>query len=98
MSYQTYRLTWEGIDIEARYDPAYCKDVIAHLEIETLEPERARLPITHTGYRSHFHPIGMIERDYSGDVIAAVTAWLNKEAQSKVWREYREDTRQGVLF
>lgn len=98
MAYQTHRLTWNGIEIEARYDPAYCKEIIAHLEIETVAPERARLPVTNTGYRSHFHPIGMIERDYGGDVAAAVTEWLDEESKSKDWQEYLEDTRQGCLF
>ena len=30
---------------------------VAHLDITTIEPPRAPLPITETGYRSHFlHP------------------------------------------
>jgi hypothetical protein len=98
MSYQIHKLTWEGIEIEARYDSAYFKDVVAHLEIETVAPKRARLPITQTGYRSRFHPIGLIEKLYEGDVVKCVTDWLNKEAQSKGWQDYVEDMRQGRLF
>jgi len=63
MSYQIYRFTWQNIEIEARYNPSQW-NVIAHLEIEAINPERAALPITETGYLSHFHEIGSIERDY----------------------------------
>ncbi len=98
MAYQTYIFTWRGIDIEARYDPYYCKDVVAHLEFEAINPIRARLPMTQTGYRSHFHTIGTIERDFDGDIIACLTAWLDAEAQSKEWQAYMEQSRQGDLF
>ncbi len=36
------------------YTPLQWK-TIAHLEIRSIKPERAPLPITETGYRSHFH-------------------------------------------
>ncbi len=98
MSYQTHKMTWQGIEIEARYDPQYCESIVAHLEIQSVNPERARLPMTETGYRSHFHGIGTIERDYAGDVIACVEDWLEKEAQSKDWKTYVEASRQGSLF
>jgi len=97
MSYQIYRFTWQNIEIEARYNPSQW-NVIAHLEIEAINPERAALPITETGYLSHFHEIGSIERDYGGDVVEAVTAWLDKEAKSKKWQDYIEKSRQGELF
>jgi len=98
MTYRTYRLTWEGIEIEARYDPKCFGGVVAHLELRTLNPERARLPMTETGYRSHFHQVGTIEAEHNGDVVQAVTHWLNKEAQSKTWQCYIEASKQGDLF
>jgi hypothetical protein len=57
--YQTDQLVWNNITIEIRYCPAWLsRDVdgfnIAHLEIKAIEPKRARLPMTETGYRSHF--------------------------------------------
>ena len=97
MGYQIYRFTWQNSEIEARYNPTKW-NVIAHLEIETINPERAPLPITETGYLSHFHEIGSIERDYDGDVVKAVTAWLTKEANSKHWQSHIEKSRQGELF
>jgi len=97
MTYQIYKFVWQGIEIEARY-LANQYDVIAHLEIETINPPRARLPITETGYKSHFHPIGTIERDYGGDVVACVTEWLNDKSKDKNWKRYVEANRQGELF
>jgi len=98
MTYQTYRLTWEGIEIEARYDPKYAGGIIAHLEVEAINPERAKLPMTETGYRSHFHQVGTIEAEYNGDVVKAVIHWLNDEVQSKAWQRYIEASKQGDLF
>ena len=95
--YATYKLNWEGIEIEARYAPESWK-VIAHLEIETIDPPRCPLPVTETGYRSHFHEMGTIERDFNGDVVAAVTDWLNTEAKNKKWQQHLAETRQGNLF
>lgn len=78
---QTYRFTWRGIEIEATYTPRKW-GVIAHLEIRSIAPERAPLPIASTGYRSHFHQPGTVEA-HGGDVVAQVTAWLDDEAASR---------------
>jgi hypothetical protein len=96
MEPQTYRLTWEGIEIEATYTPLWHK-IAAHLEIRSIRPERARLPITDTGYRSHFHQPGTIEAR-GGDVVVQVIAWLDEEARKPEWRRYVDAIRQGELF
>ena len=97
MSKQTYILIWDGVEIEANYEPdSY--SVVSHLEIISINPPRCKLPMTETGYRSHFHERHMIERDYDGDVIAAVLDWLNIESKSKRWQKYLKDTQQGSLF
>jgi hypothetical protein len=93
---QTYRFQWEGIDIEATYTPVKW-GVIAHLEIRSIQPERAPLPITETGYRSHFHPCGTVEAN-GGDVVAQIRAWLDEEAAKPAWRRYIKASRQGELF
>jgi len=94
---QIYHFTWQGIEIEATYTPQKWGGVIAHLEIRSLKPERAPLPITSTGYRSHFHQPGTIEA-HGGDVVAQVIAWLDEEAAKPEWRAKREASRQGELF
>jgi hypothetical protein len=96
MDPQTYRFTWQGIEIEATYSPLKFK-VAAHLEIRSIRPERAKLPITDTGYRSHFHPPGMIEAQ-GGHVVAQVIAWLDEEAAKPAWRAYMDASKQGELF
>ena len=57
MSYQTYEIEWQGIRICIRYAPVKW-NVISHIEIESIEPARAPLPITPTGYLSNHIPIG----------------------------------------
>ena len=94
---QTYRLTWRGIEIEAIYWPRKWGGSIAHLEIRSIKPERAPLPITETGYRSHFHPCGTIEAN-GGDVAEQVAAWLDQEAASPEWQRHVEASRQFSLF
>ena len=98
MTFQTYKIRWQNIEIEARYKPRDFHGSIAHLELKSINPPKARLPMTETGYRSHFHPIGTIERDFDGDVVAAVTDWLNEEAKSKKWQDYIENSKQLALF
>lgn len=96
METQTYRFTWQNIEIEAIYAPNKW-NVIAHLEIHSVKPERAPLPITATGYLSHHHPIGTIE-EMGGDVVAQVIAWLDEGAQKPAWKAYIEASRQYSLF
>lgn len=93
---QTFRFRWEGIEIEATYCPVRW-GVIAHIEIESIEPRRAPLPITETGYKSHFHPCGTVEAN-GGDVVAQIIAWLDEEAAQPHWRAYVAKSRQGELF
>jgi hypothetical protein len=81
---QVYRFTWQGIGIEATYTPRKWS-IIAHLEIRSVAPEGAALPITSTGYRSHSHPIGTVEA-HGDDVATQVTAWLVEEATKPEWQ------------
>ncbi len=97
MSYQIYKFEWQDIEIEARYNPLKWT-VIAHLEIETIKPARAPLPITKTGYLSHHHQPNSIESEGSGDVVEFVTAWLDEEAKQQDWQDHIEASRQGELF
>ncbi len=96
METQTYRFTWQDIEIEAIYEPVKWR-VIAHLEIRSINPERALLPISETGYKSHFLEIGTME-ELGGDVVAQVIAWLDEEAAQPAWRDYLEASKQHSLF
>lgn len=96
MDTQTRRFMWQNIEIEAVYDPLSYGG-FAHLEIRSIRPEHAPLPVPKTGYRSHFHPRGTIEA-HGGDVVAQVKTWLDCEAAKPEWRRYVEASRQGSLF
>jgi len=50
-----------------------------------LAPRGAPLPITTTGYRSHFLPAEELATE--GGPVAFVTAWLDREANSKAWEK-----------
>ncbi len=93
---QTYRFHWQGIGIAATYTPRRW-NAIAHLEIRSIEPAGAPLPISGTGYRSYFHPIGTVEA-HGGGVVAQVIAWLDEEAIQPEWLAHLARRKQGELF
>ena len=93
---QVYHFKWQGIEIEATYTPRKWS-IIAHLEIRSIAPAGAPLPITRTGYRSHFHECGTVE-GHGGDVVAQVTAWLDEEATKPDWQAHIARNNQGELF
>ena len=54
------------------------------------------MPITETGYRSHFLPA--LELINAGGPVTFVTAWLDREAKSKDWQKRQTVRQQGDLF
>lgn len=78
------------------YNPISWGDM-AHLEIRSIRPNRAPLPVTETGYLSSFHEPGEIEAN-GGDVVAQITAYLDNEAAKPDWKRYVEASRQLCLF
>ena len=65
---------------------------MAHLEIRSTEP----LPITETGYHSHFCHPSII--DDEGGPVAFVLAWLDALAKTKKWRANEFARHQLSLF
>jgi hypothetical protein len=99
--YQSHILEWAGLLIEVRYSPnwleSYCVTYgypLAHLEIKTAN--REPLPITETGYKSHFDRPDNIEAE--GGPVAYVLARLDDAAQSPQWKAAVEKRRQLTLF
>ncbi len=90
---ETYTLDWQGRTIEISYQPrsfAGC----AHLQIRTRHCRP--LPITETGYRSHFtSPADVAEL---GGPVAYVEAWLDTMAQTKAWRRTAQGGYQMTLL
>lgn len=99
-SFDTHRIVWRGITIEVRYEEKWLGSDSpfsgAHLELETLEPERTALPVTETGYRSHFIPASVIAE--AGGPVAFVQTWLDREADTKTWKSKEAAARQMTLF
>lgn len=97
---ETFRTEWNGIVLEIRWEPNWLNINtgvdMAHLEIETIAPERAPLPITETGYRSHFTAPESVAA-YGGPV-SYVEAWLETESQAPDWRIVQQEQRQLSLF
>lgn len=67
-----------------------------HVEIESLKPKHAPLPVTETGYVSHFLPA--LELVNAGGAVTFVTAWLEREARGKAWQTAVAKRAQGDLF
>lgn len=97
---ETHMIVWRGITIEIRYEERWLGSdgpfSTAHLEVRARAPERTVLPITETGYRSHFTPAEIIAE--AGGPVAFVEAWLDTEAQCRTWKEREERARQMTLF
>lgn len=81
-SAETYSITWRGIAMTVTFTPKRF-GLTDHIEIKTQN--RRTLPVTETGYRSHFMEEGTIAAH--GGALAFITAWLDHEAQRTDWRE-----------
>ena len=100
-SIETYRLDWQGITVEITYEACWLsmphnEGRMAHLAIRSLAPAKAPLPITGTGYRSHFTAPGVIAE--AGGPVEFVVAWLDAEARTPAWRKHIAATMQPSLF
>ena len=89
------QFVWEGVRVEISYKKHHHGDPdFDHIE---LRVERGRIiPVTETGYRSHFLQTAFVEV-YDGPE-GYVRAWLDNEAQSPDWRKRAEAARQLSLF
>ncbi|WP_244537176.1 hypothetical protein [Methylobacterium pseudosasicola] len=67
-----------------------------HLQIESIDPHRAPLPITASGYLSWFMSPALVQD--SGGPVAFVLRWLDAEAFGTVWTQAETDRRQLSLF
>ena len=94
-NYEIYYITWQDIEIEICYCPSWSNYAeIAHLEIKRQGD--GPLPITDTGYRSHFIHHDQLKR--YNDPCEFVLAWLDHEAQSKSWQSHLTDYNQLKLI
>lgn len=99
--YALFTIDWQGIPLQIRYCRHWPSGLIhdsgfsmAHLEVETAH--RDPLPITNTGYVSHFRPSSEIEA--IGSPVEYVLAWLEHTAQKTSWVVQADAARQYSLF
>jgi len=86
-------IIWRGIRMEITHVNNYFSGM-DHIEIHTKE--RMPIPITETGYKSHFFPSGGLgEFETAADY---VRAWLEHEAKSKAWKAQELASQQLSLF
>ena len=97
--FQDYSITrkfYQGIEIEIRWQGSYVEfedgTHLGHLEIESVKPARAALPITETGYRSHFIDAKTVTN--AGGPAAYVEAWFEDAGATKCWHKCQ--TRQAA--
>ncbi|MBY6117491.1 hypothetical protein KUW09_25075 [Mameliella alba] len=93
LPYSELSLHWQGQLLTVRYMPVWAQlsdYAVAHLEVRSDKP----LPMTQTGYRSHF--LSGPPEDF--DPLAYVSAWLEDAAKDPAWRAQQELDRQGCLF
>lgn len=73
-------ITWRGVEVEITFTPEKF-GMVDHIELRT--ENKAALPVTETGYRSHFMDKGADA--HHGGAVAFVTAWLDHEANRTGW-------------
>jgi hypothetical protein len=97
--HESYRIDWEGFALSVHWCPVWLGEsagyAIAHLEI--IADGRTFLPVTPTGYRSHF--VQREEVEALGGPVAYARAWLDHAAKSPAWKEQSSASRQlSLLF
>lgn len=94
---ETETLEWKGVTLSVSVERSrFGVEGLTHLSIQVVQPDGARIPITETGFRSHF----MNESDLMehGGALAYVRAWLDEAAESPEWKAEEAARRQLSLF
>jgi hypothetical protein len=97
------RFEWQGITVSVSYEADWLgmskelsQFATAHLEIEAVEPPKQPLPVTETGYRSHFVARGVVEQ--AGGAVAYTRAWLDQAAKAPAWKRREAESQQLCLL
>ena len=77
---QTFTTTWRGIALHITFTPD-AFSLADHIEIRT--ENRQPIPVTETGYRSHFRQPGTVEA--MGGAVALIIEWLEAKAKRLSW-------------
>lgn len=89
-------IDWQGITLSVTFVPNWLRNNFHHLEIYVLAPQGAPLPVTTTGYRSHFFDDDVAAY---GGVTGYAIAWLDDAAANTPdWVQQHNAARQMLLF
>lgn len=78
---ETHNIIWQGIGVEITFTPEKF-GIVDHVELQA--EGKQPLPVTETGYRSHFIPAGTVEQ--YGGTVAFVTGWLDHTPKRTGWQ------------
>ena len=91
---RAFRLEWEGVTVFLKWEPDAHTGIISHLQIQS--ENCVRIPITETGYRSHFCHKEEIEEH--GGPVAYVRKRLEQESLTTERQNYRKKQGKQALF
>ncbi len=77
----TFRLTVEAQEMVVSYEPHWMADV-GHFEFRSPHEPPRRIPVSETGYRSHFAPMDEVEAAVSPEDYAREVALALLDAES----------------
>ena len=92
----THKLVWRDVTCRVTHTPDYISKGWTHLELIVVQPKGAPVPITGTGYLSHFLDEDLLAK--CGGPVAFFSGWLEREARTKQWAKAEFKWRQLELF
>ena len=90
------KLVWRDATCRVRHTPNYISKGWSHIEIIVLTPKGAPIPITATGYRSHFLDQELLVE--AGGPVTFFLDWIERESRTRQWAKAEFKWRQLELF
>ena len=82
----TARGQWQHVVFRVRHTPNYILQGTDHIELIVISPKREPLPISATGYLSHF-TYDSKQVPNAKAALAFFLAWMEREAKTKAWQK-----------
>lgn len=92
----THKLVWRDVTYRVTHTPNYNSKGWTHLELLVVKPKGAPVPITSTGYLSHFLDEDLLAKH--GGPLAYILGWIELEARTRAWAKADFKWRQLELF
>ena len=88
--------TWRHLRLKLEETPHYPSHGWTMLQLHVIAARDVPCPLTRTGYFAHF--LDEIELAAAGGAVAFMTAWLDRDAALKPYKQAETRWRQGDLF